>query len=205
MILGITGRARSGKDSFAEMLAEELFNITQRKFVLMAYAHELKLRVQKDFDLSYEQLWGSEKEEEDKRYPKEDGFWSAREILQFFGTECMRAIDNDFWVKHLFRVIEEKGYKDVIVTDVRFPNEADPIVKHEGYIIKLERKSKDEIHGSTHASEVSMDNYEHIDFVVGNDGSMEDLRKVAQDTAKVLIETDNIKNKLLTKPSFLEG
>ena len=73
LILGMMGKARSGKDSAANMLGEELFNTTRKKFIMMAYAHELKLRVQKDFDLSYEQLWGDEKEIEDKRYPKPGG------------------------------------------------------------------------------------------------------------------------------------
>ena len=73
IVIGICGKARSGKDTFAEMLAEELFDKIQKKFVMMAYATELKLRVQRDFDLSYDQLWGDDKEVEDKRYPKPDG------------------------------------------------------------------------------------------------------------------------------------
>ena len=115
MIVGVSGKARSGKDTFAEMLAESLQTETGKAYVMMAYAHELKLRVQKDFDMSYEQLWGDEKEIPDKRYPKPDGdgFWTPREILQAYG-QFFRTIDYDFWVKHLFRVIEDKEYKNVL-------------------------------------------------------------------------------------------
>jgi adenosyl cobinamide kinase/adenosyl cobinamide phosphate guanylyltransferase len=51
MLIGIKGKARSGKDTFAELLANALFDEGRQRFVLMAYAHELKLRVQRDFDL----------------------------------------------------------------------------------------------------------------------------------------------------------
>ena len=171
LLLGITGLARSGKDTFAEMLAEELYKQTGDIFILMAYAHELKLRVQQDFDLSYEQLWGNGKEIEDHRYKKpfkyhggvrsdEDKlpntYWTSREILQNYG-EFYRTIDYNFWVKHLFNTIKNNKYKNVIITDIRYPGEASPIVDSGGYIIKIERKNKDEIHNQQHKSETSME------------------------------------------------
>ena len=56
MLIGIIGKARVGKDTFANVLAEELFRLTRQKYVLMAYAHELKMRVQRDFDLSRDNI-----------------------------------------------------------------------------------------------------------------------------------------------------
>ena len=97
MIICTSGHARVGKDTFALMLAEELNKTQYPPFVMMAYAQELKLRCEKDFDLSYEQLWGNEKEIGDKRYikplPDDVGipskgiihYWTAREIMQNYG------------------------------------------------------------------------------------------------------------------------
>ena len=107
LLLGITGSAQSGKDTFAEMLVKELKKQINCSFVLMAYAHELKLKVQKDFDLSYEQLWGSEKEIEDERYVHTKNslyhgdrtYWTPREIMQDYG-QFYRTIDYDFWSVH---------------------------------------------------------------------------------------------------------
>ena len=190
MLIGITGFARAGKDVFAKMLAQELYKQTDRFFILMAYAHELKLRVQKDFDLSYEQLWGDEKEIEDRRYkrlPKYRGgvrsdrdelpniYWTPREILQNYG-EFYRTIDYDFWVKHLFGVIKNNEYKNVIITDIRHPNEAHPITDCGGYIIKIIREDKAEIHNQQHISETAMTDYSKIDFVVDNNGTLDDLK-----------------------------
>ena len=209
MIIGIVGKARSGKDTFAELLAEEIFNISRKRFVLMAYAQELKLRIQRDFDLSYDQLWGDQKEVEDRRYKKkhvnnmiagrrdkseiESEYWTPREIMQFIGTECFRSVDNNFWVKTLFRTISEKEYKNVIITDVRFPEEANAVLDHDGYLIKVTREEKDSIHGEAHASETSMDDYDKFDFVINNDGNIEDLRKAAQDTIKLLVKLSKTK------------
>ena len=183
MLIGITGFARAGKDVFAKMLAQELYKQTDRFFILMAYAHELKLRVQKDFDLSYEQLWGNEKEVEDKRYVHIDKslyhgdtiYWTPREILQNYG-EFYRTIDYDFWVKHLFGVIKNNEYKNVIITDIRHPNEAHPITDCGGYIIKIIREDKAEIHNQQHISETAMTDYSKIDFVVDNNGTLDDLK-----------------------------
>lgn len=199
MLIGITGKARTGKDTFANMLAEELYNATGRRFVLVAYAHELKLRVQRDFDLSYEQLWGDEKETPDRRYFKNmrheddpEPCWTAREILQAYG-QFFRTIDNDFWVNNLFRVVEEKEYDNIIVTDVRHPNEADPIVDRGGKIIKVvsDRTDKEKIHGSQHISETAMDNYDKVDFEVRNDGGLDELRKTAVQVVKFILGNKN--------------
>jgi len=200
MIIGISGKARSGKDTFAKMLAEELQRKEGQAYVLMAYAHELKLRVQKDFDMSYEQLWGDEKEIPDKRYPKPDGdgFWTPREILQAYG-QFFRTIDYDFWVKYLFRVIEEKEYKDVIITDVRHINEVDAVINNGGYHTRVEREDKDGVHNEQHISETALDNGHRVDFKVSNNGTLDDLRDRAKDVVRFLISSEKMVNKLIKK------
>ena len=147
MLILISGKARVGKDSFGLMLAKELQNKTGQAYVLMSYAHELKLRVQKDFDLSYAQLWEGEKEIEDKRYRKHTNkdevvFWTAREIMQAYG-QFFRTIHYDFWVDHLFNVIEEKEYNNVIITDGRHLNEVDAVVDRGGYHVRVEREEEE--------------------------------------------------------------
>lgn len=206
LLLGITGLARSGKDTFAKMLAEELYKQTNGIFNLMAYANELKLRVQKDFDLSYEQLWGADKEKIDTRYmktlkpccqecvkDKSSGCcWSPREILQNYG-EFYRTIDHLFWVKHLFGVIKNNNYENVIITDIRYPNEADSIIERGGYVIRINRENKDYINNEQHVSETSMNNYNNVAFVIENNGTLEGLRRKASVVVSQIIETGKYK------------
>jgi hypothetical protein len=192
-LIAVVGKAYVGKDTFGKMLAEELNKLQYPPYVLMAYANELKLRCQKDFDLSYEQLWGSEKERNDLRYPKADyGFSSnpadyltGREIMQMYG-QFFRSIDYDFWVKNLFKVIEEKEYTNVIITDVRHINEAEAVKEHKGLLLKITREDKTKPHGETHISETALDNYDRFDFTVINDYGLEELREVTKDVVKFL-------------------
>lgn len=197
MLIGIVGKARVGKDTFATVLAEELFKLTRQRYVLMAYAHELKIRVQKDFDLSHEQLWGDDKEKQDLRYAKHLGgfssnpvdYWSAREILQNYG-EFYRSIDYDFWVNNLFEVIDDREYKKVIITDVRHTNEAIPIIDKGGVLIKIIRDT-DKVtptHGQDHISETAMDDFTNIDIVIENNKTLEEFKSSVKEVAKLLVD-----------------
>lgn len=210
MIIGVSGKARSGKDTFAEMLARELQEQTGQSYVLMAYAHELKLKVQKDFDLSYEQLWGDEKERYDLRYSKDRGVlpfcagsrsdgkglealeerkhWTAREIMQAYG-QFFRTINYDFWVDYLFNVIEEKEYKNVIITDLRHVNEVDAVVDKGGFHIRVEREEDEATHNKQHISETALDDGHRIDFTVKNYGTLDDLKETAKTVVRFLTDS----------------
>ena len=98
MLIGISGKAYPGTDTFAKYLAEAMYKNTGLSFIMMALAAELKRKAKQDFDLSYEQLWGARKEAPDFRYPKDDGtHWTPREIMQNVG-EFYRSIDHNYWV-----------------------------------------------------------------------------------------------------------
>jgi hypothetical protein len=211
MIIGISGKARSGKDTFAGMLAKELQTQTGQSYVLMAYAHELKLKVQKDFDLSYEQLWGEKKEAYDKRYPKDRGplpfcagnrddgkglevlkerqHWTSREIMQSYG-QFFRTINYDFWVDHLFNVIEEKEYNNVIITDLRHTNEVDAVVDRGGFHVRVEREEDEATHNKQHISETALDERHRIDFTVNNHWTLKELKSAAKDVARFLVDSN---------------
>lgn len=195
MLLGITGKARVGKDTFGKMLAEEMYKVVKKRYIIMSYAHALKQKVQLDFDLRYEQLWGEEKEVPDLRYIKSSLpciYWTGREILQAYG-QFYRSISHDFWVKALFKVIDENDYKNVIITDIRHPNEADPIKDRDGYIFRVTRDSKPVINGSHHISEVAMDSYEKVDFTITNDCGFNELKESASEVVKFILNMEVLK------------
>lgn len=201
-IVVISGRARVGKDTLGSYLREIFKNDYNLNFAHMAYAGVLKDMAQKDFDLSDEQLWGDKKEEYDRRYRKQpehyggvrsdrdelpENYWTAREIMQAYGS-FYRSIDSNFWVRKLFSVIEENDYKDVVITDGRYPNEILPVLERGGFHIRVNRKIKDEIHGPLHESETSLDNGTiHINFVVNNNGTFEELKEKAKTIASYVV------------------
>lgn len=118
---------------------------------------------------------------------------TRRLLLQLLGTECgRRIIHPNIWCNSLMskyigveqpqlaEVREKEGrlvrYPDWIVTDVRFPNEADAIKSKGGIVIRIERPSIITETPSTHESETALDSYKNFDCLLINDGTLEDLK-----------------------------
>lgn len=108
---------------------------------------------------------------------------TVRQLLQELGTEAMReGLHTNVWVNALMAdyrrpKMDQHNPSYWLVTDTRFPNEADAILENNGILLRIERPglSTDE-----HASETALDNYPFT-HVIHNDGSMEDLiKKVEQ-------------------------
>ena len=116
---------------------------------------------------------------------------TVREFLQKLGTEAMRdGLHTNVWVNALFadykpvvKEWDELGndtlvqYPNWIITDMRFPNEMEAVVKRKGITIKVVRPGT--ITGE-HPSETALDDA-YFDHVISNNGSLEDLvEKVKQ-------------------------
>jgi hypothetical protein len=90
------------------------------------------------------------------------GKMTAREFMQFFGTDIMRKIHKDVWANACLNKILKQGSNLAIVADVRFPNEVEAIKKAGGKVLRLERNVHDDKHDSETALDV--DNYDHGNF-----------------------------------------
>jgi hypothetical protein len=203
MIVGIAGKARSGKNAFTDCLVEE-FLVRGRHFHQTDFADELKQMCAHLFDLEFDQLWGNKKEHPDLRFAKDKfglssnpaDYWSPREIMQELGS-FFRKIDYDFWVNRVRSSIDIQktngsGRTDWIITDVRHLNES-WYVKQNGFLINIVRKNAEEIHGMSHESETALDNYTDYDMVIENNGSLEDLRNTAKDAVDLILKLENLK------------
>jgi hypothetical protein len=94
----------------------------------------------------------------------------VRQLLQRVGTEAGRGVLGDHvWVDAVLRV--PPGPR-VVLTDCRFPEEADAIRSRGGIVIRIERPGVGPI--NSHASELALDDYE-FDTVIQNDDSPEQL------------------------------
>jgi len=93
-----------------------------------------------------------------------EGFMSAREFLQYFGTDICRKIKDNVWVDVCINQIKHSGTQLAIVLDCRFKNEAEAIKKAGGKVIRFTRKP----HEDSHASETDLDDYDKFDAVIDN-------------------------------------
>jgi hypothetical protein len=69
----------------------------------------------------------------------EDGEVTARQFLQFLGTDIFRKIRYDCWVQRTLDIIKVEKPLLSLITDVRFDNEAEAIRQAGGRIIVLTR------------------------------------------------------------------
>ena len=93
---------------------------------------------------------------------------TVRELLQKFGTAIRNEVCDDFWVKACLNNLEKDDY---LITDVRFKSEAKGIKDLEGIIVRVNREGAG---AGNHISEIDLDDYS-FDYVINNDGDMEDL------------------------------
>lgn len=162
MIIGLSGKAKSGKDCLADYLVQNY------GFVKVAFADELKLLCASTFNLSNEQLYGNLKETKDSRYNK-----TTREILQATG-QFYRSIDIDFWVnKCINKIYLDKNY---VITDCRLTNEYNAIKKLNGKIIRINRDGelRGYVSNSNDISETDLNNH-NFDLTIDNNGTLIDL------------------------------
>lgn len=175
-IIAISGRARHGKDTIAQMLKDELED-DYTKVLITHYADLLKYICKTYLD------WNGEKDEDGRR------------LLQYIGTDCVRRRAPDFWVDFIISILtffdDRWGY--VFIPDVRFPNEVVKLracgfdVTH----IHVERMNFD--NGLTEAQNLHVSENEIMnikpDFYIYNDGTLDDLRIKITEWIK-----ENIKN-----------
>ena len=135
-LIGLAGRAGVGKDTAADFLCEV------HGFVKIGLADPLRRGIEAMFGLSAESFaWRDLKE---RRIP-----WigkSPRQLLQTLGTEWGRdQIAPDIWLRVARRRIEEIAQMDdqhvagIVVSDIRFENEADWIRSLGGNVWHIRR------------------------------------------------------------------
>ncbi len=197
MIIGIHGKARSGKDQFGEYLIEWLKKYQQRIFTEVAFATPLKMMCKMHFGLSDDQLWERGKnirEVPDLRFAK-DGiglssdpadYWTPREIMQELGA-FYRKIYGKYWVESLGTYMKNNSITDAIVTDVRHINECKYVKENKGITIRITREGTEEIHGMDHESETALDNYNDFDIEIDNNGTLEDLYRISRSTVDTIL------------------
>jgi hypothetical protein len=90
---------------------------------------------------------------------------------------------------HFKSVLTDKGmqkikYPNWIITDVRFPNEAQAIVDRGGIMIRINRTDKSRINAD-HPSETALDNWDGFNYIIDNNGTIEDLHAHAEAILKL--------------------
>jgi len=178
-LIALSGYARSGKDTLADMLVE------YHGYTKVAFATPLRnfLEAQDPIVVSNEGCdWQplSEALEETggwQDYKSSNYSESIRTLIQRTGTEAGRGmIGDNVWVDVAFKALDPEG--KYVFSDARFPNEADAVRNRGGAVVRINRRGVGpavDNNGVAHSSETSLDDY-RFDHVVNNDGDLTLLR-----------------------------
>jgi len=154
-LIGLVGRKGSGKDTAAKGL------LNDRRWVRVALADPLREVVKTMFQLTNEEC-------DDRNRKEQPGALgvSYRRAMQVVGTELVRKQlhivlpeigTEGFWIQHMRRKVEQfwQEGKRVVITDVRFEDEADAIIELGGLLVFVDRPGVDTSDG--HSSETGVD------------------------------------------------
>lgn len=168
MIIGLSGYAQAGKDSVARVLVE------RHGYRRIAFADKLRdvaLAVDPwiyDVDLRLSELvdfigWDDAK----TRHPE------VRRVLQTLGVAVRDHIDPWAWVKAALNDVDVD--EDVVISDVRFRNEAEAITARGGLMVRVHRPDVGPV--NAHPSEHDLDGW-RFDYDIANDGTLDTLADV---------------------------
>ena len=177
-LIGVTGKARSGKDSIAKYLWQE------HDFVRVALADPIKRAAQIIFNLTYEQAWADDLREVVIPY------WglSPRQMFQKLGTDAVLCTFGQMtWVKRWLTTYDVLAKTDhVVVPDIRKDFEAEAILKLGGIIIEVVRGNGLEGETGKHTSESGLETFlPH--YMISNTGTFDELHANVDSIMKELV------------------
>jgi len=203
MIIGLIGLINSGKGTVGSMLIEQGFQHE-------SFANSLKDAAASIFNWDRAMLEGDTSASRVQRETV-DEWWNGRlqipdftprVALQILGTDILRNhFHEDIWVLSMEARIKD-AKQNVVITDVRFPNEVRIIRELGGKIVRIKRGDDPEwfslaasdhesmpvIYPNIHASEYSWASTTP-DYLIDNKGTIEDLREIVNDLLEDLRAT----------------
>jgi hypothetical protein len=164
-LIGLTGYAQSGKDTVANILVEKYgyrrvaFADKIREFLydvnpLVACSPTGYLK-----DLVDLVGWDKAKQEN-----------QVRRLLQDLGVSARKVFNEDFWIQAALSDMHPS--ERIVVTDVRFTNEANYIERFEGQLWRVVRPGVEAV--NSHISETELNGFTS-DHTIVNGGTLEDL------------------------------
>lgn len=179
-ILGLVGPAKSGKNAVADALGDTWVQLAFAEPIKQMLYH-LNPILPTTFDRSYPMVKRVQDVVDSAGWDKAKKNHEIRELLQRLGTEAGRdVLGEDIWLRILSEKIDEYAglaNYNVVVTDVRFPNEVDLIKRYGGSIVWVHRPGVEPL--NAHASE-ALDFGKVSDVMLLNDGTLEDLERTVQ-------------------------
>lgn len=160
-LVGLSGRAGSGKDTVADML--DGYERVSFAEPLKAIAADINPMIG---EVRLRHLLDHFGWDEAKRHPE------VRGLLQRLGSSARKHLDQGVWVRPAMQKADRllKDGVNVVITDMRHVNEAEAVAKRGGLVVRIERT----VPHLDHETESNLDDYD-FDLTILNNGTLEDL------------------------------
>ncbi len=193
-VLGVTGLAQHGKDTFGQVAVEAGYT----RYAFADQLKELALHVNPVIYVQFREAPANEvydmrlaKLVEEHGWEGAKQFAEVRRFLQELGTGVRNIIGEEAWVEALFNRMLADGVAvadlggvhfldPVVITDVRFHNEAAFVHAADGALVLVRRDRFDNGIGEEHDSERFVRELP-ADYVVRNNTTLEDFIVNARD------------------------
>ena len=126
MLIGLVGRKGAGKDTVADFIADELEGVTR-----LSLAGPIKQSLAAMFGVDERAF-----HDRDTKDVPVFGTHTPRDLCIWLGTAARETFGNEFWVDRTLGAIDK--HSPTIVTDVRFTNEADKIIRAGGTLVYVD-------------------------------------------------------------------
>jgi len=158
-IIGVLGRSRVGKDTFAQVVVAE----TDGLYQVHRLASPLKGACISLFGFTHEQVEGPEKEQLDVGHgirPRDAMIWLTQQTMAFAGQDFFSRRLWGAWDRGLIGPY-------IIVPDIRYEHDIEWVRERGGVVVKIERTGA----GVTHEVEDNIDTLQG-DYLIKNEGHL---------------------------------
>jgi cytidylate kinase len=172
--IAIHGKARSGKNTLADLIIEEVSNKKEINHTkVYAFADSVKQIAMIMFpDTEEKVLWG-ESELRCTNILNTD--FSYRQLLIDIGS-LGRKYEEDIWINSLIKKINIEKMSLAVISDLRYKNEFQALKKDGYHLLKIVRP--DNKYKVNHISETDLDDISDNNFYIfNNDKDIDNLRK----------------------------
>lgn len=201
-LIGLSGRKQSGKDTVCNLIGAL---VGSDKVARVAFADALKIEVYDWIEqgmpvegipevvlleailICYLEPQPLNATEEEKLLWVDRNKEKLRKLLQVWGTDYRRAISDTYWIHMCRNKVAAKaseGYRVIVVTDCRFPNEAEMVTDLGGDVVLIARPGLPS--DDDHPSERSMGDYDNYAHGIVNEGSIPDLKAKVDKMCRLL-------------------
>ncbi len=186
--IAISGRAKSGKNTIASILARDIFQLKEYQYTISAFANKIKELTEIMFPgCDLDALYGASELRQNKiKCALSSEFETTYRQVNIDLGKLGRTYTSHFWVSHIENEYSQLGKekKLYIIADARFREEMDWLKENKFKLIRVKRNDAMFIDDISETGQDSIADSE-FDYIINNNNSLDylvdEMREIFKD------------------------